>query len=48
MWPSMDRLLSRRTPRFLTQMDEFRGKSTTLNAFAAELDCLQVQPNSIH
>ena len=44
----MDRLLSSRTPRFLTQMDKFGGKSTAPNAFTAELDCLQVRPNRIH
>ena len=48
IWPSMDRLLSSRTPRFLTQIDKVRGKSTVLNAFATELDGLQVRPNRIH
>ena len=44
----MDRLLSSRTPGFLTQMNEVGEKSTVLNAFATEVDCLQVRPNTIH
>ena len=48
IWPSMNRLLSSRTPSFLTQMDKIRGNSTVLNVFATELDCLQVRLNRIH
>ena len=42
IWPSMDRLLSSRTQKFLTQTEKFRGKLTAPNAFTAEPHCLQV------